>query len=179
MKNIAAVIIAASLLLSGCARQPVTATTPTAPSPNAALLSLAISGPALCNITGALVPSVAGWLAGPSSPCVVGMTGILSVIEANGTVAQIQAAIDTMRSTAAAIPSASPGYVYISAAISLAQSVLNAYEVETGQGVTASTAYSPLAYSFAPGKTPGHRKIKWTREEKRRIEAAIRQAKSK
>jgi hypothetical protein len=146
-------IIIASLLfavlLTACAKQG-TVVNPPNPSPNVGVITaLAVLSDA-CAIAAPLAPTAASWLDGP---CVTGVTGIINVIQANGTVAQLQAIIRTMQMTAASVPAGTSGQTYVVAALALAQAALTAYEAATGQTITTVPSVSRP------------RKLQWTKYE--------------
>lgn len=136
------------------------------PSPNIGVL-VALNSLALgCEIASADVdPAVAAYLNGP---CPAAATGIINVVEANGTVAKVQALIDTLKAEAVGIPSTAKGIELVNQIIAAAQGVLNIYEEVSGQTVTSSTPPPGASQLFATAK-PKAQKIKWTASDKARI----------
>lgn len=155
-----ALILCAALLFAqvGCMKN--TTTNPPG-SPNVGVIVALDSASAACLISSGLVSGpVSTWLAGP---CRTAMTGILNIVEANGTAAQIAATIATLQATIAELPPGTPYLTYANAALALAQEVLTIYEQVTGQTVTPSTARIA-----AP--TPS-RQIMWTNSERAHIDS--------
>jgi hypothetical protein len=168
MKQIAALALVAILTLTNVAC--VKNTTPGNPAgntPNVGVVVALETAAAACDVGSTLVTGpITVWLSGP---CAAGMTAIINVVEANGTLAQFQAALTGLQNTAASLPPGTPYLNYANAAIALAKDALNAYALATGQTVTASTAPAGAAQFFAAEKP---HKLKLTKAEKDRIEAA-------
>lgn len=134
-------------------------------SPNAGVVTAIETAAGACTVASVLETGpVAAWLAGP---CVTSMTGLLNIVEANGTLAAAQATITALKATAAALPPGTPDLQYANAAIALAQIALNAYAAATGQTLSVAP---PGASQFFASEKP--RKINWTASEKARIVAA-------
>ena len=183
MKTITAIL---TLTLISCGgANPPSATNPTTPGPNTALVVAAASMEAACEIGATLVsPSAAAWLTGP---CPTAAAGILNIVDTNGTAAQIQAAITTLQATYAAIPAGTltaNDQKYIVAAIAAAQLTLSIYEAETGQTVTAETpaCYQDgcnvfvLASFQQPAPKPAPHKLALTKQEHERLQALKKRA---
>lgn len=164
MKQIIAYALAGMLSFMSVACMKTTTTNPPTNSPNIGVVVALETAAASCTVSSALVSGpVAVWLAGP---CATAMTGILSIVEANGTVAQIQATIATLQATAAELPPGTPYLNYANAAIALAQVALNTYITVTGQTATPTAAVARVE------GVPTSRVIVWTGSERARIDAA-------
>jgi len=163
-------VLSVSALTTGCMKN-TTPGTPTSNSPNIGVVVSLETAAAACNVTSVMVTGpVAGILSGP---CVTTMSGILNIVEANGTPAQIQALINTLQADVKALPPGTQYLNYAAAAIQLAQDALNTYMAATDQTLnTASTTPTGANAFFAGSDNKKPKKIKWTKAEHDRIEAA-------
>lgn len=127
-------LLVISLFLFSCTKNPTTVTT--TPSVTVAVAeSVFLSG---CPIAATFVnsPQVKALLAA-GGLCTQTATGIANIITVKGTVAQIQALLNTLSSQIAALPAgiSAKDIQYAQGALALGQAVLTAYAVATGQAL--------------------------------------------
>lgn len=151
-----AVLSILALGLTACAPKNVTANPPSA-GPNAGVIAFLDTAVAGCSIAAPLITGPVSALL--SGPCVTTMNGILNIVEANGTIAQFQATIDTFKADIAALPPGTPYLADANAAAALFQVALNAYAQASGQTPGATTA------SILP-----MRPIRWTSADRAHID---------
>jgi hypothetical protein len=132
-KKFLTVLILSTLLLSSCTKNPSSAN-PTTPSVSVAVAEAAfLSG---CPIAATFVTNAqVKALLVQGGLCTVTATGIANIITSKGTVAQIQALLNTFSAQIVALPSTIPvkDLQYAQGALALGQAVLTAYALATGQ----------------------------------------------
>jgi hypothetical protein len=175
MKTIIAGILCISLVGCGATSNPPTITPPTTttPTPSAGVLLAAEAVVGGCLVAETSVsPAAFTWL---SQECAPTAASVLSVVEASGPLAKIQAAINSLQASYMAIPAGTltpHDQQVVTASLVAFQLVLTTYEAATGQTLTAG---SPII--LAAFEVRSHvRKLNLTPEQKARLEALRKRA---
>ena len=184
MKTLLVSVICISLIGCGATSNPPTITPPTTttPTPSAGVLLAveAVVGGCLVAET-SVSPAAFTWL---SQECAPTAASVLSIVEASGSLAKIQAAINSLQASYAAIPAGTltaHDQQVITASLAAFQLVLTTYEAATGQAITAPVALpvdcflrSCLTYTPVLFKVP--HKLNFTKAQIAQLEALRKKA---
>jgi hypothetical protein len=158
VKKIIPLLISAALLIA-CAKT-ATVTPPTNPSPNAGLIDAAEAVQVACEVAAPLAGAFGTLI---SQACPPFVTGLVSIIESNGTVAALNALVATLQAEVAAVPGASADKA-VGDVLAAATGIILIYETATGQVPTPSAASRVSASS-------GRKTVVLTKAEKDRLKS--------
>ena len=129
MNKAVSALLVSVLILAGCAKNPSIVTPPGPPSPNQGLIDGADAVLVACQVGAPFAGAFASLI---TSECPPFVTGVISIITANGTLAKLQALVTTLNSEVAAVPGASANK-WVQDFLAGANGFVAIYEAATGQ----------------------------------------------
>lgn len=138
MNKAVSALLVSVLILAGCAKNPSVVTPPGPPGPNQGLIDGADAIEVACEIASPLAGAFGSLI---SSECPPFVNGVVAIIEANGTLAKLQALVTTLTAEVNAVPGAA-GNKLIADMLAAANGFVTIYATATGQTLAPVTAAS-------------------------------------